>query len=70
MLLEASFIAVLRIALTLEIYNVIVGVQNLSFARPNASTLAPLGQFWHVGDTRDIMKSTGRARGRTRGSPF
>ena len=34
---------------TLDKDLVILGVQNLSFARPGASTLAPWGPFWRVG---------------------
>ena len=42
--------AFLRAASTL-LDIVIWGFQNQSFGRPGASTLAPLGPVWHLGDT-------------------
>ena len=41
----------LRTARILDMHIVIQWIQNLSFGRPGASTMAPLQQFWNLGDT-------------------
>ena len=43
--------AFLFIAVTLDMNIVILGMQNLSFGRPGASTFAPSGPFWQLEDT-------------------
>ena len=43
--------AFLLTAVTLDMVIAVLGVHNLSFGGLGASTLAPCGRFWQLGDT-------------------
>ena len=51
-LLEVGFLVYPVTAVTLDTNFAILGVQNLSFAKPVASILPPWGPFCQLGDTR------------------
>ena len=50
--------AFLLIVVTLDMDIAILGVQNLSFGRLGASTLAPWGLFWPLEDTLGDLRSS------------
>ena len=56
-LLEDIFMAFF-IAVSLDMDIVILGVQNVSFGRPGASTLASWEPFWQLGDTLGDQRSS------------
>ena len=60
--LEVTFIAFPLRAVILDVDIASLGVQNLSFGRPGASTLATRGAFWQLRDTLGTG-AAGRRRG-------